>query len=114
MFKTAIRFIVYDKPKSIIPDNKLLSDTLNDIYSIKQQYRKSSNVGDDTNPMASRWSSIMDVHTKNSVGSPEYTNIDKTTRSFRHSTRCSGSSAGSNINKIYAKILIFILNFIKK
>ena len=50
--------------------------TLNDLNTVKQQLRQVRNVGDDSNPMASRWSSNADLHTRSENGSPNYTNID--------------------------------------
>lgn len=68
----------YDLPRlhTANDDNINYKETMNDINSVKQQQRKVRNVGDDTNLMATRWASRMDLHNKNEVGSNEYTNID--------------------------------------
>lgn len=50
--------------------------TLNDLNTVKQQLRKVRNVGDDSNPMASRWASNAELHTRSENGSPMYTNTD--------------------------------------
>lgn len=50
--------------------------TLNDLNTVKQQLRQVRNVCDDSNPMASRWASNADLHTRSENGSPNYTNID--------------------------------------
>jgi hypothetical protein len=68
----------YDLPKLNTINDKPVNNnhTLNDMNSIKQQSRKVRNVGDNTNVMASRWASHLDLHDKNEVGSCNYTNTD--------------------------------------
>lgn len=64
------------KPETINPETINYKESLNDMNNIKQQQRIVKNVGDDTNIMASRWSSNVELHDRNSVGSCEYTNTD--------------------------------------
>lgn len=68
----------YDLPRLNTVKDMSIQDrgTLNDLNTVKQQLRKVRNVGDCSNPMASRWASNADLHTRSENGSPIYTNTD--------------------------------------
>jgi len=69
----------YDLPKlnTLSKNDVCHQESMYDMDTFKQQLRAVSNVGDSSNPMASRWSSLLDLHNKTQNGSIEYTNTDR-------------------------------------